>query len=102
MSAMSKKLTSPVVLQASREVGEYLSLWRRLNGVTAELLAERVGVSRDTVRRMESGDPTVSFGTVLSTCRALGILEPVTGAFDPSSTDYGRLRLASGVPKRVR
>ena len=99
---MSKKMTNPVVAQAAADIGAHLSLWRRLNGVTAELLAERVGVSRDTIRRMESGDPSVSFGTILATCRVMGIMEGVTRSFDPSETDFGRLRLAAGVPKRVR
>lgn len=34
-------------------------------------MAERVGVNRLTLRHLESGDPTVSFGVLV---RALGVL----------------------------
>lgn len=37
------------------------------------LMAERIGVSRDTFNRVEKGDPAVSLGTYLKTLRVLGL-----------------------------
>jgi transcriptional regulator with XRE-family HTH domain len=45
-------------------------LRRKLTGV---LFAERMGVSRDTLHRLESGDPGVALGTYLRALRVLGL-----------------------------
>ena len=37
------------------------------------LMAERVGISRDTFNRVEKGDPAVSLGTYLKVLRVLGL-----------------------------
>lgn len=37
------------------------------------LMAERAGISRDTLNRVEKGDPAVSFGTYLRVLRVLGL-----------------------------
>ena len=65
-------------------------------------VAERADISRDTLRRLEHGDPGVSLGTVLGVARALGALDRVVDALDPYQTDLGRARAASALPKRVR
>ncbi len=53
--------------------GERLRLARKRRGLSATLAAERVGVSRDTLSRVEKGDPAVSFGTYLRFLRVLGL-----------------------------
>lgn len=37
------------------------------------LMAERAGISRDTLNRVEKGDPAVSLGTCLRVLRVLGL-----------------------------
>lgn len=99
--AASKPL-SPVVGKSSATIGEHLATWRRIQGITSAELASRASVSRETISRIEHGDPSVGFGKVLSVCRVLGIMPQVVFAFDPASTEYGRLRLTDSLPKRVR
>ena len=94
--------TSPVIARSSRQIGEHISTWRRIQGITAAELASRSGVSVDTVSRAEHGDPSVGLGKVLAMARVLGIMQQIVEAFDPASTEYGRLQLAQSVPKRVR
>ncbi len=48
--------------------------------------------SRPTLRKVESGDPTVSLETFLNVLRALGRLDSVVGALDPYETEFGRAR----------
>ena len=36
------------------------------------MTSERVGISRETLRRLEGGDPTIAMGTYM---RALGVLQ---------------------------
>jgi len=45
-------------------------LRRRLTGV---LFAERLGVSRDTLSRLEKGDATIALGTYARALRVLGL-----------------------------
>ena len=53
--------------------GERLRLARKRRALSATLAAERVGVSRDTLSRVEKGDPAVSLGTYLRFLRVLGL-----------------------------
>lgn len=96
------KFISPVIARTAAGIGDYLSTWRRIEGITAREMAARVGVSVDTISRLEHGDTSVGFGTVLSVARIIGILPQLQDAFDPASTEYGRLQLAQHVPQRVR
>lgn len=97
-----KPANSPVIRQELKLIGENISLYRRMQRLTSRQLADRAGVSRDTVSSIENGSPGVSFASVLSVCRVLGILEPVSAAFDPAGTERGRILLIQGVPERVR
>jgi transcriptional regulator with XRE-family HTH domain len=54
-------------------LGERLRLARKRRRFSAVLMAERVGISRDTFNRVEKGDPAVSLGTYLKVLRVLGL-----------------------------
>lgn len=90
------------VERAATDVGAHLSASRRMLNLTAVQVAERANISRDTLRRLEHGDPAVSLGTVLAVARALGALERLVDAVDPFLTDLGRARAGAALPKRVR
>jgi len=87
---------------AARDIGQQLATWRKLQGLTAEQVVERAGTSRSTLRRLEQGDPKVSFETFLNVARSLGILERVVTATDPYESDIGRARADEVLPQRVR
>lgn len=87
---------------AGKRIGENLSSWRRLFGITSQQLAERAAVSRATISRLENGDTSVSLATFLNVCRALETLDPVITATDPYETDLGRARANQTLPQRVR
>ncbi len=90
------------VRRAAEDVGAQLAAWRRIQNLTAVQVAERANISRDTLRRLEHGDPAVSMGTVLGVARALGALDRLVDALDPYQTDLGRARASAALPKRVR
>lgn len=79
-----------------------ISTWRKLLGMTAQQLADKANVSRGTISRLEKGDPSVSFETILGVSSALGITERLIDAFDPYETDFGRIRSDQKLPQRVR
>jgi len=88
--------------RAASVIGEHLVAWRKLQGLTAEQVAERANVSRPTLRRVEHGDPGVSMEAFLQVARALGQLDRIVAALDPYETDLGRAHADSVLPKRVR
>lgn len=90
------------VVQAGDDIGRQLAAWRKLRGLTAEQVAERARVTRQTVGRLERGDLSVGLGVFLDVCRALGVLDRVVEATDPYETDFGRARADQSLPKRVR
>lgn len=92
----------PPIRRALHTVAEDLSAWRKLRGLTQAQLAERAGVSPNTLRRLEDGDGGVSLENLLRILRALGILESLPRALDPYETDLGRLRSEERLPQRVR
>ncbi|MFO0755956.1 MAG: helix-turn-helix transcriptional regulator [Byssovorax sp.] len=63
----------PSVERQIHAFGERLRLARLRRGLTTVLFAERVGVSRDTLNRLEKGDPAVALGTYLRALRVLGL-----------------------------
>jgi len=102
-SRSKQQFPTPIpVTRALRAIGENFAVWRKLRGLTEEQVADRAGVSRGTVRRLESGTSSVSLENMLRIARALGVLDEITGAVDPYSTDVGRLRSEEILPQRVR
>ncbi|MDP9801127.1 transcriptional regulator with XRE-family HTH domain [Arcanobacterium wilhelmae] len=74
------------------ELGTNIRNWRMILGVTAQQLSERGNISRSTLRKIENGDPGVSFNSVAQALRGLGLLRTVVDSTDPLTTDIGRLR----------
>jgi len=91
-----------VVESTAREIGQHLATWRKLQRLTAQQLAERAGVSRSTLSKLENGDSSVGFDVILRVARALGVLERLEDALDPLDTDLGRARADERLPQRVR
>ena len=82
-------------------MGEQLEIWRKLRQLTVAQVAERAGISRYTVMRLENG-AGASMENLLRVARALGVLDLLAAALDPYATDLGRLRAQESLPKRVR
>jgi transcriptional regulator with XRE-family HTH domain len=89
------------VANGQRRIGEELATWRRLRRLTAAQVADRAGLSRHTVMRLENGEGA-SLESVLRIARALGVLDSLVAALDPYATDVGRLRSEEALPERVR
>ena len=92
----------PAIRRATRGVAEDVAAWRKLRGLTQAQLADRAGIGRATLARLEQGDGGISLEGLLGVLRALGILENLTRALDPYESDVGRLRSKEALPQRVR
>jgi transcriptional regulator with XRE-family HTH domain len=93
---------SHAVRAAANEIGQQLVVWRKLLGLTAGQVADRAGIARGTLQRLEHGDLGVGLGAVLSAASGLGLLERIVDATDPYETDLGRARADQALPQRVR
>ena len=87
---------------ALRLTGERVAVWRRLLGLTQSQVAQRAGVSRGAVVRVEAGHPGASIDTFFRILGALHITDQVTDALDPLRTAVGMARADEILPKRVR
>ncbi len=58
-----------------KDLGERLKLARKRRRMTALQMAERLGVSRETLRRLENGSATTAVGTLVQALRILGLAE---------------------------
>ena len=87
--------------QSAKVIGEHLAAWRKMLNLTSQQVAERAGISRTTLSKLENGG-SVGYDTFLSVARALGIIDRITDATDPWQTDLGRVRADDDLPKRVR
>jgi transcriptional regulator with XRE-family HTH domain len=97
--------TSPPPLpvrRALRDIGDHVQAWRKLRGLTQNQLADRAGVDRKSLMRVERGDGRVSFEIVLRVLHGLGVLDGLPPAVDPLRTDVGRMRADERLPRRVR
>lgn len=101
--AASRESPMPLAVgRGLRVLGDRVTTWRKLQRLTAAQVAERAGISRDTLRAIEQGKGTASTENLLRVLRILGILDSVLDAADPYQTDVGRLRADEILPKRVR
>jgi len=90
------------VRRALDATAENLTGWRKLRGLTQAQLADRAGVERKTVARLEHGDGGVSTENLMRVLRALGILDLLSRSLDPYESDVGRLRADEQLPQRIR
>ncbi|WP_344032117.1 helix-turn-helix transcriptional regulator [Paeniglutamicibacter psychrophenolicus] len=99
---MAPTPTSPKTRRTAATIGDQLTTWRKLQGLTAQQVADRARISRTTLRKIEHGSLGVGFEAFLDVARALGLSPQLTTAFDPYETDMGRARADEMLPQRVR
>ncbi len=82
MSNDARQKRSAPVFPKNRQVlallGENIKLACKRRGYSQSLIAERTGLSRLTVRKIEQGDPTVSIGHYVAVLSVLGMVEDFT------------------------
>lgn len=87
--------------QNAKAMGQHLATWRKMLDLTSQQVADRAGISRTTLSKLENGG-SVGYGAFLSVARALGIIDQILNATDPWQSDLGRMRADQDLPQRVR
>ena len=74
----------------------------RRRRITIQLMAERAGLSRATVAKIERGDPTTSMSGYASVLFALGMEDALADLLDSSRDFIGRRLEDEKLPQRIR
>ena len=100
---MSIAINLPIpAKKALRKVGKDIGDARKRRRITMELMAERAGISRVTLGKIEKGEPTVSMGAYAAVLFTLGMVDHFQNFVDASTDIIGRELEAENLPKRVR
>ena len=90
------------VARALRKLGRDLALARRKRGLSTLDMAGRLFVSRDTLWRLERGDPTVSMGTLATAVFVLHLHERLASLAAPEKDTLGLALDEQRLPQRIR
>lgn len=90
------------VKRALERLGSDVSEARRRRQLPMDVVADRALTTRQTVARIERGDPRVAMGTWASVLFALGLANRLGELAAPASDHEGLAREAERLPKRVR
>jgi transcriptional regulator with XRE-family HTH domain len=100
---MAKISSLPLpVAQALRKLGRDLALARRKRGIATGDMAARLFVSRDTLWRLERGDPTVAVGTLATATFILKLHDRLANLAAAASDDIALALDERRLPQRIR
>ena len=99
--ALSSSLPLPAV-RALRKLGRDLAVARRKRRISTADMASRLFVSRDTLWRLEKGDPSVAIGTLATAAFILQLHEQLMNLASPASDDLGLSLEEERLPQRIR
>lgn len=90
------------VERALHRLGQDISTARRVRRLSQEGLAQRIGTSLSTVRRMEDGYPGTALHTFLRALHVLGRLEDMVKVMATENDTLGMELMREQLPQRVR
>jgi ribosome-binding protein aMBF1 (putative translation factor) len=90
------------VERALKKLGSDVSLARRRRHISQASLAERIGASVSTIRRMEQGDMRVPIHFFARTMQVFGVLDGLSQLIDTAQDDIGLTMMDAQLPQRVR
>ncbi|KRC73056.1 hypothetical protein D3C87_375180 [compost metagenome] len=88
--------------RAIRKLGSDISLARRRRHISQASLAERMGASLSTVRRMEKGDSKVPIHFFARALHVFGEIQALEHLLDTPNDEIGLTLMDEQLPKRVR
>lgn len=87
---------------ALRKLGRDLALARRKRGISTSDMAARLFVGRNTLWRLERGDPTVALGTLVTAAFVLNLHDRLANLAAPASDAIALSLDEQRLPKRIR
>ena len=100
---MSSATNMPLAADhALRKLGRDLALARRKRGISTADMAGRLFISRDTLWRLERGDPKVSLGTLATAVFVLQLHGRLAALAAPASDELALSLDERRLPQRIR
>jgi len=97
------KYILPIPVQrAIKKLGHDIQCARRRRRLPMKLMAERAGISRTTLGKIEKGEPGVSFGHYASVLFVLGMIDRLADFADVTKDFLGLDLAEEHLPKRIR
>ena len=90
------------VERATHKLGSDISLARRRRHISQASLAERMGASLSTVRRMEKGDLRIPIHFFARALHVFGEIQALEHLLDTPNDEIGLALMDERLPKRVR
>lgn len=90
------------VRRALASLGRDISIARRRRNMTIATMAERAFVGRNTITRVERGDPGVALGIYATVLFVLGLSDRLEALADPATDQVGLTLAEAQLPKRIR
>ncbi|MCL5284533.1 MAG: hypothetical protein M1313_02075 [Nitrospirae bacterium] len=87
---------------ALRKLGQDIGDARKRRRIPTTLMAERMGVTRVTLSRIEKGDPNVNMGAYAMAIMVLGKIEDLEMLVDRTKDPLGLDMMEESLPKRIR
>lgn len=82
--------------------GSNLKTARLRRRLPQSIIAERAGISLNTLTKIENGDPGVAIGKIASVVFALGLSTPFSEFLCPSEDETAWLSDCERLPQRIR
>ena len=101
-ASKSKTALPQPVRRALRKLGMDISVARRRRDISTLLMAERAFINRNTLAKVEKGEPGVSLGIYASVLFVLGMTDRLADLADPARDPLGQDLEEGHLPKRVR
>jgi len=85
-----------------RELGGHIRSARKIRRMSMEALAGRALTNRETLRRLERGEPGVSLGTLAHVLWVLRLEHNLGHLASLEADPHGRARLEMDLPQRIK
>ena len=91
-----------LVIKSLQKMGQDISEARRRRRIATELMAERAGISRSTLIKIEKGDPATAIGNYAAVLFVLGMAGRIGDLIDANHDLVGRQIDEENLPRRIR
>lgn len=104
MSTRNPLASAPpyAVEMSLKTLGASIRTARVRRGISAGAIAQKIGVTRQTVAEAERGNPTTAVVVYAGLLWALGMVEQLASVAGPESDEEGRALAMRREPKRAR
>jgi transcriptional regulator with XRE-family HTH domain len=88
-------------LSVLAKLGQDIATARKARTLSTQDMAERMGVDRGTLRRLEQGDPGVALNTLVMALTVLGLDRRLSELLDIARDDVALLGAQARLPQRI-